>query len=78
MTDLRPEEGFIDVRFVLGRDDDPAAYTYIARIERMGYRMPDNSTTEHLGGLIAYILDEPMEIAHDIADTFDRIRVAAD
>lgn len=73
MPELRPDEGFIDIRFVLARDDDPVAYTHIARIERMGYRLPNNSTTEDLGGLITYILDEPMEIAHDIADTFDRI-----
>ena len=70
---MSDSEGFIDIRFVLERDDDPVAHTHIARIERMGYRLPTNSTTEHLGGLIASILDEPMEIAHDIADTFDRI-----
>jgi hypothetical protein len=63
-----PEEGFIDVRFVLDRIPDEE--TYITRVERMGYMLPEGTSSADIHNLILGFWEYPREIVQDITEAF--------
>lgn len=75
MSEIRDGEGFIDVRFVLGRDEDPVAHPYILRMERMGYLLPPGTTKDHLNYAADEFWDDSHSLIEDVAHIFRGIPV---
>lgn len=71
MSEIREDEGFIDIRFVLGRDNDPVAPPYIMRVERIGYALPTGTTAQHLDYAVAEFWDDPHSLVEDVVTAFE-------
>lgn len=66
-------EGFIDVRFVFGRDGDEDSCPVIYRVERMGYLLPAGATAEHLEEMTNDFREYPYELIGTIAEIFAEV-----
>lgn len=71
------QEGFIDVRFVLRRDDDLLANPQVIRVERMGYLLPKGTTSALMLRTINELYEDPHSLTEDVAEAFAETRAGA-
>lgn len=66
-----PDEGYIDVRFVFGREIDPDINgVYLWNVERVDYNLPEGTTKADIEYTIHAFWDDPHELVSDISDAF--------
>jgi hypothetical protein len=64
-------EGYIDVRFVFGREIDPDINgVYLWRVERINDALPEGTTKDDIEYAIHTFWDDPHELVSDISDAF--------
>jgi hypothetical protein len=70
MTEPHDDEGFIDIRFALTRDEDG---TYLTDTELRGHQIPEGTTRDDLQNIVLGFWEYPKDVLSDISAAINAV-----